>query len=93
MGCWILDSTKACLCASALCVIPGGGGAFADSEDCVKPIEQAESTSQCMIECGTPELNGVTQYGLEVRVSLDFSNRRLYSNKREGPIGPTLGAY
>ena len=60
MGCWILDSTKACLCASALCVIPGGGGAFADSEDCVKPIEQAESTSQCMIECGTPELNGVT---------------------------------
>ena len=81
------------MCASALCVIPGGGGEFADSEDCVKPIEQAESTSQCMIECGTPELNGVTQYGLQVRVSLDFSNRRLYSNKREGPIGPTLGAY
>ena len=92
MGCWILDTTKTCLCASALCVIPGAGGEFADSEDCVKPIEQAESTSQCMIECGTPELNGVTQCGLKVGVSLDFSNRRLYSNKREGPIGPTLGA-
>ena len=51
------------MCALALCVIPGGGGEVADSEDCVKPIEQAESSSQCVIECRTPELNGVTQYG------------------------------